>query len=65
MPRRGGVRLTGKIRIPKGYTERKCMCCAKPFASEWIGHRLCGPCKNSSRAAVDDFGVTTTRIRIR
>ena len=63
MPRRRGARVTKKLRIPEGFTERKCMCCAKPFASEWIGNRLCEVCKRSPRATVDDFGLTRIRIR--
>lgn len=32
----------------KGPTEeRKCLCCAKPFQSEWKGNRICFNCKTS------------------
>jgi hypothetical protein len=24
---------------------RPCLCCLRPFASEWVGHRLCHACK--------------------
>lgn len=44
-----GVRLTSKIRIKKGFTERKCMCCGSPFASEGKFNRLCNVCKSSPR----------------
>lgn len=26
---------------------RKCMCCGQGFSSEWIGNRICSPCKDS------------------
>lgn len=27
---------------------RKCLACQRPFASEWVGERICRKCKSSS-----------------
>lgn len=27
--------------------KRKCLTCSRDFKSEWIGHRICGSCKQT------------------
>jgi hypothetical protein len=34
---------------------RKCLCCEKKFMSEWIGNRMCEPCKQGSRTQIETF----------
>lgn len=64
MPRRknGPPRDPSKIKLRPGYTLRKCMSCTQPFASEWIGNRLCDPCKHSPRAAADAISFTGRHV---
>lgn len=40
-----GTRFPSKQK-PKGKW-RKCMCCGSGFSSEWIGNRICSPCKGT------------------
>lgn len=30
-----------------GSEQRRCLCCGRTFFSEWIGNRICPPCKGT------------------
>ena len=38
------------LRRHKGWSQRKCLCCEKLFASEWVGNRICVRCKHKQSA---------------
>ncbi len=33
---------------PRTKKTRLCLCCRRPFASTWVGHRVCDGCKHTS-----------------
>jgi hypothetical protein len=35
----------GEKSRPAPLKKRACLCCRRPFASSWIGNRVCGNCK--------------------
>lgn len=45
------------IPLPPGTTRRLCLKCRRPFASNGIGNRLCGPCRSSNRAEGEHGGI--------
>tara|TARA_Y100001951_G_C11151139_1_gene189267 strand:- start:50 stop:253 length:204 start_codon:yes stop_codon:yes gene_type:complete len=36
-----------KVKPKLDKKKRKCMMCEKDFMSEWIGNRICDPCKST------------------
>lgn len=40
---------------------RPCMCCGKPFESEWIGNRLCLECREVEMETLPPLVVRVAR----
>ena len=48
-----------KVKHKLDRKKRKCMMCEKYFMSEWIGNRICEPCKDTDYWKTgNDYSIT-------